>query len=60
LVDGNLGGNGCSVGSLDLVIEPVVEVVAGGSVVDESEDGEGYETLDVNARLDDEKLSESR
>lgn len=57
LVDCYLGGNGYSVGSLDFGVEPVVEVVAGGSVVDESEDGEGYETLDVECSLDDEELS---
>lgn len=57
LVDGYLGGNGYSVGSLDFGVEPVVKVVAGGSVVDESEDGEGYETLDVECSLDDEELS---
>lgn len=57
LVDGYLGGNGYSVSSLDFGVEPVVKVVAGGSVVDESEDGEGYETLDVECSLDDEELS---
>ena len=38
LVDGDLGEDGLGVGSLDLGIKPVVEVVARGSVVDKTED----------------------
>lgn len=37
LIDGDLGEDGLGVGSLDLGIEPVVEVVARGSVVDKTE-----------------------
>mmetsp|Transcript_32928 Transcript_32928/g.72238 ORF Transcript_32928/g.72238 Transcript_32928/m.72238 type:complete len:89 (+) Transcript_32928:497-763(+) len=39
LIDGDLGEDGAAVGAGDLVIEPVVEVVAGRSVVEETEDG---------------------
>ena len=39
LIDGNLGEDGAAVGTGDLLVEPVVEVVAGRSVVDETEDG---------------------
>ena len=57
LVNGNLGGNGLGISSLDLGVEPVVEVVTRGSVVDESEYGEGDETPDVkDSRFDNEKL----
>lgn len=56
LVDSDLGEDGLGVGSLDLGIEPVVEVVAGGSVVDEAEDGEGDESLHVEGTARDEDL----
>ena len=56
LVDGDLGEDGLGVGTLDLGIEPVVEVVAGGSVVDETKDGEGDESLHVEGTAGDEDL----
>ena len=56
LVDGDLGEDGLGVGTLDLGIEPVVEVVAGGSVVNETKDGEGDEPLHVKGTAGDEDL----
>ena len=56
LVDGDLGEDGLGVRTLDLGVEPVVEVVAGGSVVDESEDGEGDEALHVKGSSGEEDL----
>ena len=57
LIDGHLGEDGLGVSALNLGIEPVVEVVAGGSVVDEAEDGKGDETLHVEGSARDEDLS---
>ena len=57
LVDGDLGEDGLGVLALDLGVEPVVEVVAGGSVVDEAEDREGDEALHVEGSSGDEDLS---
>ena len=45
LIDGDLGENSGRSGSLHLRVEPVVDVVAGGSVVQEPEGGEGREAL---------------
>ena len=56
LVDGDLGEDGLGVGTLDLGIEPVVEVVAGGSVVDKAKDAEGDESLHVEGTTRDEDL----
>ena len=56
LVDGDLGEDGLGVGSLDLGIEPVVEVVARGSVVDKAKDTEGDESLHVEGTARDEDL----
>jgi len=47
LVDDDLFGDGESVLSGDLAIEPVVEVVARRSVVEKSEGGKSDESLDV-------------
>lgn len=47
LVNGNLGGNVFGLGTLDLAVEPVVKIVARGSMVDESKHGERDETLPV-------------
>mmetsp|Transcript_59860 Transcript_59860/g.177415 ORF Transcript_59860/g.177415 Transcript_59860/m.177415 type:complete len:285 (-) Transcript_59860:134-988(-) len=56
LIDGDLAGDGGGAGALDLGVEPVVEVVAGGAVVDEAEDGEGDEALHVEGAARDEDL----
>ena len=56
LIDGNLCEDGGGVGSGDLFVEPVVEVMSGGAVVDESEEGEGGETLPVDGSTGDEEL----
>ena len=56
LVDGDLGEDGLGVGSLDLGIKPVVEVVARGSVVDKAKDTEGNESLHVEGTARDEDL----
>lgn len=56
LVDGNLGEDGLGVGTLNLGIEPVVEEVARGTVVDETEDGKGDESLHVEGTAGDEDL----
>ena len=56
LIDGNLGEDGLGVGTLDLGIEPVVEEVARGTVVDETEDGKGDESLHVERTAGDEDL----
>ena len=56
LVDCYFCRNGSSICSLDFGVEPVVKVVSGWSVVDESEYGEGYKSLDVKSRLYNEEL----
>ena len=56
LIDTNLAEDSLGIGSLDLGVEPVVEVVAGGSVVDETKDGEGDEALHVEGSSGDEDL----
>jgi len=47
LVNSNLQGNIFGFGSWDLLVEPVVEVMARGSVVNETEEGESQETLHI-------------
>jgi len=56
LVNGNLKSNILGLGSWDLVVQPVVEVVAGGSVVDETEERKGKETLHIEWSSTDENL----
>jgi hypothetical protein len=56
LIDGNLAKDWDGIGSGDLFVEPVVEVMAGGAVVDESEEGEGGETFPVYWASSDEDL----
>jgi hypothetical protein len=56
LIDCNLGKYGCGVGSGDLLIEPIVEVVSRWAMVDESEEGEGGKTLVVDRPSGDEEL----
>jgi len=56
LIDGHLGEDGDSIGAGNLFVEPVVEVVAGGAVVDEAEEREGGETFPVDGSSSDEDL----
>lgn len=56
LIDGDLREDGGGVGSGDLLIEPVVEVVSGGAVVDESEERQGREALVVDGSSGNEEL----
>ena len=56
LIDSNLQGNIFGFSSWDLLVKPVVEVVSGGSVVDETEEGKSQETLHVEGSSADEHL----
>lgn len=56
LVKGNLHGYSLSFGSLDKVVEPVVEVVPGGSVVQETKGRKSDEALHVKWTSGDEDL----
>lgn len=56
LVKGNLHEDGLGISSFDLAIEPVVEVVSRGSVVQESEGGQSEEALHVESSSADEDL----
>lgn len=56
LIDTNLAEDSLGIGSLDLGVEPVVEVVARGSVVEETEGGEADEALHVEGTAADEDL----
>jgi hypothetical protein len=48
LINGNLGEDGNGVSPRDLLIEPVVEVMSRGTVVDETEERESCETFPIN------------
>jgi hypothetical protein len=56
LINGNLCEDGDGIGSGDLFVKPVVEVVTRGAMVDESEEGEGCEAFVVNGTSSDEDL----
>ena len=56
LVKGNLHGNSLSVRSWDRFVQPVVEVVSRGSVVQETKGGKGDESLDIEGTSRDEDL----
>ena len=56
LVNKNLFGDGSSILSWDLTVEPVVEVVTGRSVVQKTEGGESDESLDVESTSGDKDL----
>jgi hypothetical protein len=56
LIDGNLREDGDGISSWDLLVEPVVEVVTRGAVVDESEKGEGGKALVIDGASSDEDL----
>jgi len=56
LINCNLGKYGCGISSGDLLIEPIVEIVSRGAVVDESEEGEGGKALIVDWSSSDEDL----
>lgn len=58
LIHSHLGKNGDGIGAWNLLIEPIVEVMARGTVVNESKEGEGGETLPLNGSTGDEYLSE--
>ena len=58
LVDGDLQGDILCVGSFDLAVEPVVEVVSRWSVVDESKDRECNKSLHVERSSTYEDLKE--
>jgi hypothetical protein len=60
LVKGNLHGNSLSVFSWDVLVEPVVEVVSRGSVVEESKGGKSDETLHVEWSSTDEDLNKEK
>jgi hypothetical protein len=48
LIDGNLSEDGHGICARDFFVEPVVEVVSRGAVVDESEERESGKTLVIN------------
>lgn len=56
LIKGHLHGNVLGFGAFNLTVEPVVEVVARGAVVDEPEDGEGDQAPDIQRSTCNEKL----
>ena len=56
MIDGNLREDGHGICSGDLFVEPVVEVMSRGAVVDETEEGEGGETFEVYWSSSDEDL----
>lgn len=56
LVDGHLGEDGDGIGAGNLFVEPIVEEMAGGAVVDEAEEGEGGETFPVDGSSGDKDL----
>ena len=56
MINCNLGKYGCGISSGDLLIEPIVEIVSRGAVVDESEEGEGGKALVVDWSSGDEDL----
>lgn len=58
LIDSDLGEDGDSIRSGELLIEKVVEVVSRGAVVDESKESKGGKALIVDGSTGDEELSE--
>lgn len=60
LVNTDLQGNMLRSRAFDLAIEPVVEVVARGSVVDKAKDGKGDETLNVKGASADKELKKDK
>lgn len=58
LIKGDLHENRLSIGSFDFAVQPVVEVVSRGSVVQETKGGKGDESLHVEGSSRDEDLSE--
>jgi hypothetical protein len=59
LINANLEGHVLSAGSLDLAVEPVVEVVSRGSVVDETKDRKSHEALPIEGSARNEDLSQN-
>ena len=56
LINGNLGEDWDGICSRDLLIQPVVEVMSRGAMVDESEEGEGGEAFVVDGSTSNEEL----
>lgn len=56
LIDGNLREDRDGISSGDLFVEPIVEVVSRGAVVDESEERESGKTLVINGSSSNEDL----
>ena len=56
LIDCNFRKNRNSIGSGDLLIEPIVEVMAGWAVVNEAEEGKCCEALPINGTSSNEDL----
>jgi len=57
LINGYLRCDRFCVGSSNLGVEPVVEIVPGRSMVKESENGKSDKARNVESTLDDEKLT---
>ena len=56
LIKSNLSGNLLGLGSLDFLVEPVVEVVSRRSVIQESESRKSNESLPVESSSSDKDL----
>ncbi len=57
LVNGNLEGHMLGLGTGNLVVEPVVKVVSGRSVVNETKDGKSYKASHIKGTASNENLN---